>query len=272
MAILEDEGLVLRSLRYRETSRIVTFLTRRHGKLNVIAKGARDLKSPFGAALQPLTLSRIVFYSKISRTLQFLKAASVERAYLAILAEPAIYLLASAAAEFVLKVLPDEDPAPELFDALRGFMEACEEDPPRWGRETAFKGFQLHVVGLLGYRPQLDTCAGCGRPLESPRGFGVAEGGLLCGGCCPAGEVLAISPRALTRLRAILAGGPGAAEHASQGPLEPGSAADREAWEGALDREVTGIIESFLRFHVTGYRGLRSLRGLAEWRELDRQT
>lgn len=260
MAIVEDEALVLRSLRYGDTSRIATLLTSQYGKVHVIAKGARDPKSPFGGSLEPLTRTEIVFYLKKHRTLHLLKSAMVTAIYERILMRPAAYHLASAALEFTERILPDEDPLPVIYAALLRYLEGTNMAPENPRAEFRFKAFQLHTVSLLGYAPQLQICAHCGRSADRPAGFGVAEGGILCGTCDHRGETLPVSPEALRLLRRIVSG---ARTGAPQTPPEQASQKVRPG-----DGEASVMIESFLRYHVTGYRGLRALRSLAEWQAL----
>src|ERR1043165_4338396 len=66
MSTQKAEALVIRQTDFSETSKVVTFFTREHGKISVIAKGARRLKGPFEAAIDLLTVCRIVFIRKSS--------------------------------------------------------------------------------------------------------------------------------------------------------------------------------------------------------------
>ena len=68
--IVKTDAIVLKSMRFRETSKIVTFYTRRYGKIAAVAKGARETKNKFGAALEPMTGVNLVFYKKEQRDLQ----------------------------------------------------------------------------------------------------------------------------------------------------------------------------------------------------------
>jgi DNA repair protein RecO (recombination protein O) len=255
VAIVEDEALILRAMRFRETSRIVIALTPRYGKVHLLAKGAREVRSRFGGSLEILTRAQLVFYLKKTRELHLLHRATVETPYLALLARPRDYHLACAAAEFVHCALADEDPQPEVYRELAAFLDARNRAPGSGGADGGLRGLQLRVATLLGYAPQLEVCAHCGRALESPAAFGVAEGGVLCPRCPAGGEALALSPAALLRLRRLMARDP-----AETAPPDPADA--------TVDRQVGRIVESFLRYHMTGYAGLRSLRCFADWRQI----
>jgi DNA repair protein RecO (recombination protein O) len=255
VAIVEDEAIILRSMRFRETSRIVLALTPDHGKVHLLAKGARELRSRFGGSLELLTRSRIVFYLKKTRELHLMQSAGVEEPYLGLLAHPRDYHLANAAVEFVERVLADEDPHPRVYAELERFLAARNREPGSGGADGGLRGLQLRVSALLGYAPHLESCTRCGRGADPPAGFGVAEGGVLCRRCPPEAELLPLSRAALLRLRVLLSD-------------EPPPAGAEVLHDEATDRQVGRAVESFLRFHITGYQGLRSLKSLAEWRQI----
>jgi len=266
MAIVSDEAYVLRSLRYGETSRIVDVFGRRHGRLHLIAKGARDPKSPFGAALEELTEIEISFYLKPNRELHFLRQATILGAPLGLLTRPRRYHLASAAAEFIRRVLTEADPAPSVYALLGDFLARLEQTEQEPCGDGGLKAFQLRAVALLGYAPQLGACVGCGAAITAPAGFAVAEGGVHCARCRSAGESLALSPGAWLRLRRLTGAAPPAAT-ATAGPAPGRGPAESEQAEA---RQVARVIEAFLRYHVPRYEGLRALRSLGDWMQLRR--
>ncbi|TFB10109.1 DNA repair protein RecO, partial [Candidatus Marinimicrobia bacterium MT.SAG.4] len=72
MPILKAEGIILRRIKYSETSLIVTLYTKEYGKVSLIAKGARNPKSKFVGSLEPGTYVSVVYYHKENRDLQML--------------------------------------------------------------------------------------------------------------------------------------------------------------------------------------------------------
>ena len=48
-----------------------------YGKVTIIAKGAKSIKNPLGALLQPLNYIECIYYYKSSRNIQTLKEASI---------------------------------------------------------------------------------------------------------------------------------------------------------------------------------------------------
>jgi len=74
--ITKTEAIVLRAIDYQESSLIATLFTRKHGKIAVIAKGARKPKSKFAAFLVPGQILEVIYYMKVSRSVQTLSDAS----------------------------------------------------------------------------------------------------------------------------------------------------------------------------------------------------
>ena len=74
--ILHTEAIVIRTIDYSETSRIVTLFTREEGKMGVMAKGARAAKSRFGSTLEPMSRIAAIIHCRPGRDLQILSEAS----------------------------------------------------------------------------------------------------------------------------------------------------------------------------------------------------
>lgn len=79
MAIIKTEAVILKCDNYRETSKIVTFFTKTHGKIKGIAKGVRNSKSRWGGALQSMAHVNIIFYYKENGGLHLISGCEYER-------------------------------------------------------------------------------------------------------------------------------------------------------------------------------------------------
>jgi len=73
--IVSTDAVVLHGRKFGDTSRIVTLYTAEMGRLTVVAKGVRTPKSPFGSALEPLSIIRATVYVKAGRDLHTVSAA-----------------------------------------------------------------------------------------------------------------------------------------------------------------------------------------------------
>src|SRR5438128_1768032 len=116
MAAEKALALVLRTTDWSESSRIATLWTREFGKVRVLAKGARRLKSNFETALALLTVCNIVLIRKSSGNLDLLTEAQVVRRFPELTKNlPALYG-AYYIAELLSDWTEDYDPHPRLFD------------------------------------------------------------------------------------------------------------------------------------------------------------
>ena len=64
MSLFRDDGVVLRAQKLGEADRIITLLTRQHGKVRAVARGVRKTKSKFGARLEPFSHVDVQFFSR----------------------------------------------------------------------------------------------------------------------------------------------------------------------------------------------------------------
>jgi DNA repair protein RecO (recombination protein O) len=189
--IVRAEAICLRVRDYSESSKLVTFFTLAHGKVGCLAKGARRLRSKFGAALDIFAQSRIIYYSHETRTLLTLSDAELVRSYSGLAAEPEKFLAAEQMAEFVLRVIQPLDPSPQLYQLLLNYLSTLESvaSPPSSLLPPPYPAlvcsFLLKAASFLGFRPELRRCLICRRPIENqrPAYFDPARGGIICPRC-----------------------------------------------------------------------------------------
>jgi DNA repair protein RecO (recombination protein O) len=252
MSLLTAEAIILASRPFRETSRIVTLLAAGEGLLSGIAKGARSPGNRFGAGLELFSHSQVVLYFKRQRDLQLIVESDPLRSFAAIWEDTDRYLAASAGTEFLMRVLAPAEPSRAIFGLTLEFLGALEAEISG-NRSFTLRAFQLQACDLLGLRPELAHCVVCGGS-ERLTAFAPLEGGLVCGACAGSIEQpLPLSANAIALLRGLMA--TPLAEAASR--LAPSHGAGSPA-----RREAARAIESFLRFHIERYAGLRSLDAL----------
>ncbi len=182
MAILKTEGIVLKGWNFGETSKILSLYTRETGKLKVIAKGARGLKSKFKGCLEPLTHLHIVYYEKPTRELQLLSHADLTDPHIHIVGNVRKTALGFSVAELLNKGVAGEESAPAMFDLFRDVLSAIDHEAGYL--EGLLWFFESHFISLMGYKPTWDTCLRCSGSLSAEGGYFQSEsGGLLCHSC-----------------------------------------------------------------------------------------
>ncbi|MBN1909568.1 MAG: DNA repair protein RecO [Pirellulales bacterium] len=177
-------AIVLRTIEFSETSLVVSLFTREHGKLGVLAKGARRLKGPFESALDLLAVCRIVFLRKSSEALDLLTEAKLLRRFRMDSRSLAGLYGGYYVAELLSELTHEYDPHPELFDLADQTLVRLAEGVAV-ARDVL--RFELHLLRHLGLLPSLEQCVGCG--CDVPAGgrvaFGHWDGGVLCPKCRP---------------------------------------------------------------------------------------
>src|ERR1700733_7951160 len=122
--IVTTEAIVLRARKHGETSKIVTLYTLSYGKLNVIAKGARETKSKFGGALEMFARSTVVFYKRDKQdALSLLSKAETISSHSGILKSLDRIETATAIVELILNSMHDEEANEKLFAMLNSTLD-----------------------------------------------------------------------------------------------------------------------------------------------------
>jgi DNA repair protein RecO (recombination protein O) len=153
-AIVRTEAVVLRSLDYGETSQIVTLFTREKGKLGVMAKGARRPKSSFGATLQPMAYTQVVFYYKPTRTLQTLSESSHVESFHRLRRDLRRITVGLRIVELIDALMETEDPAPDVFALLVRVLGRLNVAERRFANLWPY--VQLRLAQRLGVAPAVD--------------------------------------------------------------------------------------------------------------------
>ena len=183
MPLVSTPAIVLSTLRYSETSKIVRLATRDHGVQSAIARGALRAKSRFGGALQLLSEGQAQYLSKEQRELHVLTAFDLRRLHVGLTGNLDRYAVACALAEVMLRFAPS-DPHPESFEVLHSALEAVEESPAGTVEPLGLR-LLWRLVSVLGFAPSIEACVIDGRtlPAEGPRPFSTRDGGALCTTC-----------------------------------------------------------------------------------------
>jgi DNA repair protein RecO (recombination protein O) len=175
-------ALVLRTTDWSETSRIATLWTRELGKVRVLAKGGRRLKSNFESALDLLTVCSIVLLRKSSGSLDLLTEAQVVKRFPRLRSDLTALYAAYHVADLLADWTQEYDPHPALFEEATATLGALGETRLTTGPRLA--RFELVMMRELGYTPTLDRCALCQAEVGGRRlAFSAAAGGVLCSRC-----------------------------------------------------------------------------------------
>lgn len=200
MGLVETEAIVLRTYNLAEADKIAVCLTRGAGLVRAVARGARRLKSRFGAGLEPFTIVALSYYEKEGRELVSLRQAEILRSYFALAGNMETVTVLAYLSELVIEFAPPHEPNERLFRMVNACLEAASGAPAEM--EAIARYFEVWILRLAGFLPDVRHCIDCGRRFgEEEDAFLDAEGKLRCRQCGQ-GLGLVLSREAHAQLRA----------------------------------------------------------------------
>jgi len=221
--IVKTQAVVLRMIPFSETSRVVLWLTRDHGKLATIIKGAHRRRSPFVGQVDLFYTCELLVYLRQFRGLHIVKECSPLKPRTPLRSRWRATACASYFTELIARISPLYAPHPELFRLLDMALDYFADQS---ALELGLFWFELKLMKVMGIAPQLKECLLCHHPLkednahpegplarsarQAPAGrtrvaaaFSCVRGGVLCTECAPSvgKEALPITPDILGMLR-----------------------------------------------------------------------
>lgn len=237
MSLYRDQAVVLRTQKLGEADRIITMLTREHGRIRCVAKGIRRTKSKFGARLEPGSHIDVqLFAGKTFDTVTQVEALANYGE--AITHDYRRWTVAAAILETAERFTSHEhEPALREYLLVVAGLKSLAEG--RHDPSLILDAFLLRSLGIGGYAPSLTLCSRCGAP-GPHKYFSLVGGGSVCSDCRPS----ASATPALETLELMSA-------------LLNGDWEKADKSEGRNRREASGLIAAYLQWHLE--RGIRSL-------------
>ncbi|MEY8403281.1 DNA repair protein RecO [Oscillospiraceae bacterium 44-34] len=205
---ITTKALVLRTVDYKETDKILTLLTQDQGKLTASARGCRKKGSTIAAGCQLLAWSEMVLYDYQGRW--SVKESATQRLFQGVRDDIQRLALGCYFAEVAELLAVEGLPSPELLSLTLNSLHALDKMPEK-PLPLVKSAFEWKAMALAGYEPLIDGCDVCGAvPPEEPR-FHLREGVLHCAGCkggVGEGISMPLPPRALAALDHIVHGDP----------------------------------------------------------------
>src|SRR5215467_12966236 len=177
MALKQSEAIVLRTYPLREADLLVTLFTRAEGKLKGVARAAKKSRRRFGGALEPLTCVRVHYDDRERQELVRLDSCDILESPLTSAMDYPRVVALEHIAETLDELLPDREANDAIYRLAVSVLRQLR-DGSIWMPLTYF---QLWLVRLVGFLPELGTCSNCGQSLNGSRAFYHAlADGLMC--------------------------------------------------------------------------------------------
>ncbi len=177
MPLKQSEAIVLRTYPLHESDLLVTLFTRAEGKVKGVARAAKKSKRRFGGALEPMTLVRAYYDDREGKELARLDSCDIIDSPLSHALDYPRVVALEHIAETLDELLPEREANDDIFRLTYSVLR-CLESGPIWIPLTYF---QLWLVRLIGFLPELDECVVCGESLAASRAFYHAlADGVMC--------------------------------------------------------------------------------------------
>lgn len=185
MPLFTTNAIVIRSLNYGESDKIVTFFTKDFGKLKGIAKGARRSRKRFQNALGLFSHLRLIFFDKEGLGLVRAESCDILHSFPKIKEDLQKILYGNYYLELVNEMAGEREANREAFDLLLSFLSSLEEAGLQ---EEPLRIFEIRMLSLFGYRPNMRRCDLCKKDWEDLKEipvvfFSLERGALVCEPC-----------------------------------------------------------------------------------------
>jgi DNA repair protein RecO (recombination protein O) len=201
MGVAETEAIILRTYKLAEADKIAVFLSQHSGVMRGVARGARRLKSKFGAALEPFTLVSLSYFEKEGQELVSIRQADILRSYFEFSRNAEIIATLEYLGGLILEFAPPHEPNEKVFRMFKACLEAISLAPEHLQQVARY--CEVWLLKLSGFLPDLRACSTCRKSFAgttSAAYLGI-DGNLRCSACAHNSDIY-LSGDANTQLRA----------------------------------------------------------------------
>ena len=192
MGLQETEALILRTYNLAEADKIVVCLSRSAGLIRGVAKGCRKLKNRFGASLEPFTHVNLTYYEKENQELVSIRQTEILRSHFNLMGDPSILTALAYMGDLLMEFSPPHQANDMLFRMAAACFDATGDSPG--DVEAILRYFEVWLLKIEGFLPDLRRCAECHRSFESDESIYVASADFaLCCRACGGSNLRAMS-------------------------------------------------------------------------------
>jgi DNA repair protein RecO (recombination protein O) len=183
MGLVETQAIILQTFKLADADKIAVCMTEKAGLVRGVARGARRLKSKFGAGLEPFTVVRLSYFEKETRELVTIREAEIVKSYFGAARDAEVVQALGYLAELVREFAPPHQPDERLYRMLRACIDAAASNAELLHPITVYA--ELWALKLTGLLADARVCGGCGRRPDEVGGgaFISAEGVVRCRAC-----------------------------------------------------------------------------------------
>ncbi len=168
-----------------EADRLISAFSLEEGKIKIIARGSRKIKSKMASHIEPFTVGK---YQLIPGKSFYILTGAEKKYYNEKLSSNIdFYRDASYLCEIVELTMNEGEPERTLYELLEKMLKKITEiEPPK--RELGLRLFEFKLLGRLGYDPNYSKCLRCGSDIKEKKNYLGGFEGIYCHLCTGSGK------------------------------------------------------------------------------------
>jgi DNA repair protein RecO (recombination protein O) len=235
-----SQAIILNRSAYRESDSLVTVYTKNFGKLPLVARGTKKIKSKLAGHLEPMSLADILIIK--GKGFDYVGSALTTNAFINLKDNLNKIYYAGRVINWFSRLVKDGQPDERLFYLLSRWLEVLDNYPTeefsKEDGELFFAFFGLKLMAELGYKPEMHECINCREKVA------LKNGGIVCASCLEkerqsqgisAAEILTVSDNCIKLMRFIM-----------DNKLDT---AKKLKLDKRVIKELSVLIANFLNFH-----------------------
>jgi DNA repair protein RecO (recombination protein O) len=225
-----SEAIVISHKDWGEADRMLWLYTRKLGKVQAIAKGVRKMRSRKAGHLEPFTCSNLMFAR--GRTFLIVTQAETVAPFLDLREDLLKVGYAAYISELLDRFTYEEDDNQLIYQLLKDTLTRIDGEPEPY---PAVRYFEIHLLDLLGYKPELTNCVNCDSLIQpEDQFFSISLGGVVCPRC--GSRIQDARPISMNTLKYL--------RHFQRSSY-------REAARATLSPELNRDLEQFMQRYIT---------------------
>lgn len=198
--MIEDEILVVKELNYKENDKILHALSRTNGKIQIISKGSKKNGSHLINASQLFAYSRCSMTK--SRDMYIITHAELIDSFYNLKNNMDAFYNGCYVLELISYISQENEVDTRIFDMTVSVLSYLSDIQKDFDRLIA--AYELKLVAMLGYKPDLKHCLSCGKDIMGSSQFSIKDGGLYCSDCVNYGNGINVNYNEIITMERLL--------------------------------------------------------------------
>lgn len=197
MTTKKIEAIILSGKSYGEADRILTAYTKTDGKIKILAKGSRKIKSKMASHIEPFSVGE--YYLIQGKTFYILSGAETIENNHGLTQDIELYKDASYVCEILQLATEDNEEGKKLYETTKDVLSLLSSLEPA-KRKILLRYFEYVILSENGYASDYEKCKKCGKALEKENSYAGDYEGVYCNTCKGEGNRISLETLKVLRL------------------------------------------------------------------------